>query len=143
MVCNRALREVLWRFTVDELRDRACVPPRGCTFVFDHFPEGAYCFDLDGWWVDKQPKNTFGEADLKMPCWLSRYDRSPDQMPSTVIVQSIDSDLLPILLLFVHNMQVHSSCLLTRVVASHSHTRCQTGRIQTQVDSALLEGQMG
>lgn len=122
VVCNRKLREVLWRFTVTELQARACVPSRGCTFVFDHFPEGAYCFDIDGWWLDHNPKHTFGEADLKMPCWLGRFDRSPSDMPTTIVVQSIDSDLLLILLLFAHNMKVSVLECGCNGKVDHTHT---------------------
>ena len=64
---NRSLRCKLWRFLVERLQARDCVPAVGCTLVLDHFKEGAYCFDAQGWWLDESPDNKFGEADLKLP----------------------------------------------------------------------------
>ena len=71
-MCNRSLREVLWRFFVTQMQERAHVPATGCVFVVDHFADGAYCFDSKGWWLEPTPGNVWGESDLKVPYWLAR-----------------------------------------------------------------------
>lgn len=77
--------------TLRYLKKKLYVPPENTMIIMDHWSEGAYCFSPSGFIIHKTPSNSFGEADLKAPYWVSQLAR--DDIPNhTIMVKSTDSD---------------------------------------------------
>jgi hypothetical protein len=109
---NRSLRAKLFRYAVNLWTTGNYRTPKGCTFIFDHFTEGAYVFDSHKAYTTKVPLAGFGEADLKLPFWVTRYASTGQD----IIVNSTDSDLIPIL---VHTVTALGDKITSKVILKY------------------------
>ena len=102
LMATRELRPAVWRYLVDIWRR---VPPVTTgMFIFDSQAMQAHVFYDGHCFLLQTPHNTFGEGDLKCIYWVRRCSRLLDEtsgQPLSILVDSIDSDLLCLLLLYL------------------------------------------
>lgn len=98
VMANRPMRTTLWKYILTTwIRSGVHMRiPNQCSVTFDHFTDGHHVFLPEGHRQLRAPGEgeQFGEADLKARYWVLHLAR---QGVRQILVQSIDSDFMPIL----------------------------------------------